>query len=261
MDENFDELFIGSQVRIEDEDGTLMGTIVGIKDGLAEVREWTLQDEEWIETDSIYDILVSSIKSEVFFIETEEDKNLLLTAPSCGNEKNLYNILTSELKDGEMTEQDFEILVKSIAKLVIAEIGVNITTEEKADTTPSAEMSEADAIQDTKEMATASPLLDVVDSTSLSANTESVEPDEAIEEVKEVEEVEAKEADASCCAEDCAHEECECCKDKVDAPAEAAAVDAPAEEAVADEAPAEGEKADFLTLKDLKEFSDLVKML
>jgi DNA-binding ferritin-like protein len=386
------DLFIGSQIRVEDEDGILLGTVVSVKDGVAEVREWIQEDEQWLPTDSIHDILVSSVKLGTFLSDPDDDDDdddEVSTLPYCVDEKNLSNILSSELKDGEMTEQDFEVLVKSIAKLVIAEIGVNVTAEEKADMMPMMEMPEADAAADAQEVAMMPNLVDALGNTlsnvvefyfsahrahwnvqgadfteyhqlfeeiygdvyesidplaenmrklggfppslssmvgmamvkdnssttdaaalandlvaknealiamykavfeiaeendeqgvanflaeridmhekwrwqltaSLSATTQGMKSDEVVEEVKEAEEAEVKEA-AECCAEDCKHDECECCKDKEEAAEEAAAEAEADAEAAEEEAPAEDAKSDQLTLEDLKEFSELVKML
>lgn len=316
LERKSNDLFIGSQICLEEDGDVLFGTVVSVKDGLAEVREWVQEEGQWLPTDSIHDILVSSVKIGVFMSDPDDDDDdddEVSTLPYCIDEKNLSNILTSELKDGEMTEQDFEVLVKSIAKLVIAEVGMKIDppagfsnkpakseedVEEDADTAPVVEMpeedaneaeeatapvdeaveaDEADAPADSEEKS--NPLIDtlkdifeaseddehgiakfiaeridmhekrILQAASLASASETPKAEDAVEEVKEAEEAEVKEA---CCAEDCEHSECDCCKnDEVvsseDAPAEAEAV--------------EGEKSDTLTLKDLQEFSELVKML
>lgn len=299
-----DEIVVGSQVWIDQEDDRIVGTVMAVDAGTAEVREWVYDQERWLPTESIHNIELSSIKSEVFLLEPEEDEDEdeVSTLPYCEDEKNLSNILTSQLKDSEMTEQDFEVLVKSIAKLVIAEVGMKIdppagfsnkpakseeSVDEDADTAPLVETPkevQEDTQEDAQEEEVAAPLADAADENpepidipadseeksdavinTLKAIFEACEENDehgvakfiaeridmyektvlqsstidAVEEVKE-----------ACCAEDCEHSECDCC-DKDEA---VSSEDAPAEVV-------EGEKSETLTLNDLKEFSELVKML
>lgn len=138
-----DDIYIGTQVCIDNEEEKIVGTVLSLKDGMAEIREWIYADDQWSPTDEIHDVLSSSIKSETFLSDPddEDDDDEESTMPYCEDE----NTLAAAAKS--LSEDDFEVLVKSIAKLVIAEIGVTVDSEEKADMMPMMEMPESEPVE------------------------------------------------------------------------------------------------------------------
>jgi hypothetical protein len=238
------EVMIGSQVFFEEQEQKIMGTILTAEDGIATVRVWSEDDDMWLPTETMYDVLVSSLTLEKFLDaadpddDDDDDDDEVSTLPYCEEEKIISNIGTLDLKDSEMTEQDFEVLVKSIAKLVIAEVGLKIDPPAGfSNTRANSEERVGDGVE-----AVHPEEADTAEETAVSE--EAVVAEEAPAEEAPAEEAPVAEAAA---AEEEAAEE---------APAEEPAAE---DAAVAEEAPAAEEKG--LTLQDLKEFSDLVKML
>jgi chemotaxis protein histidine kinase CheA len=234
------ELSVGAQVWFEEQEEKIIGTIVYADDGMVTVRKWEEQEELWHPTETMYDVLASSITINEFLSDSvseepdeDDDEEGDSTLPYCEEEKIISNIGTLDIKDINMTEQDFEILVKSIAKLVIAEVGVKIDPPAGFSNKPAA--TEDDAADDA-----------VVEETSAEeAPAEEAAPEEAPAAAEEApaEEAPAEEAPAE------------------EAPAEEAPADSVEEAAAPAEEPVAEVKELGLTLQDLKEFSDLVKML
>ena len=140
MEVKSDEIKLGSQVVVSIDGEEIFGTVVENEEGKFFVREWTLEEDSWLPTEDISDFSSDLVQAKEFIYigdfpdDDEEDE-----------EEDTDNIATIKSEETEMTEQDFEILVKSIAKLVIAEIGVNVTPGEKADMMPmDPSMGEAD---------------------------------------------------------------------------------------------------------------------
>jgi len=234
------EFMVGSQVFFEEQEQKVLGTILTAEDGVATVRIWSEEEDMWLPTETMYDVLVSSLTLEKFLDaidpdDDDDDDDEVSTLPYCEEEKTISNIGTLELKDSEMTEQDFEVLVKSIAKLVIAEIGLKIDPPAGFSNTAA---NSAERVGEGVEAVTPE-------------DADSTEAPVAEAPVAEAPVAEAPEAPA---AEEASAQEAVA----QEAVVEEAPVAEPAEEAVA-EAPVVEEKG--LTLEDLKEFSDLVNML
>ena len=224
------ELSVGQTVSVDNVEGIIYGTIMEINGDEAAIREWTFTDEEWLPSDAVYDFPLEEAKQENFLtmgLEDDVQEYSEEVVPSGEKSEGIDNVTNTKSKDYEMTEQDFEVLVKSIAKLVIAEIGVKIDAtviEEKQ-----ADEAAIDAPAIEKEVKSEEVAEEVV------AEEEVVAAEEATEVVEEAaaEEAVAEEAPTACANEE--HVD-GCC-----------------------EVPEE--KAAFLTLNDLKEFSDLLDML
>lgn len=237
---------IGSQVFFEDTDGAVYGTVVALDDGMAVVREWNKDEDVWLPTESLHDILASSITDESFLMfdpdEDDDDDDEFSTLPYAtdgekGSTMTDNNMNEENMAEHEtavsMTEQDFEVLVKSIAKLVIAEVGLKIDPPAGFSNTPK---NSPERVGD-----------------AVAATEEAPAAEEAPAEAPVAEEAPAEEAPA----EEVAAEE---------APAE----EAKSEEIVSEEAVVEEEKSEereveeksfALTIEELKEFSDLINTL
>ena len=57
---------IGSQVFFEEQEQKIMGTILTAEDGIATGRVWSEDDNMWLPTETMYDVLVSSLTLEKF---------------------------------------------------------------------------------------------------------------------------------------------------------------------------------------------------
>lgn len=246
METKSSDVMVGSQVRLTDEENAIFGTIVSVSDGMAIMREWIETDDDInpVPTETMYDVLASSLTLEKFLADIDpddddEDDEGESTLPYCEQEKIISNIGTLDIKDSEMTEQDFEVLVKSIAKLVIAEVGVKIDPPAGFSNKPA--VAEDDTAEETE---TAEPVAEAAKEVEAVAETAEAAPAE----------------EAAAPAEEVAAAPVE--EEATDAPAEEAKADSSSDEAEAkDEAEVMEEKSIGLTLADLKEFSDLVKML
>lgn len=233
MEVKSEDIILGSQVVVTIGGEEIFGTVVENEEGKFFIREWALEEDSWLPTDEISDFSSDLVQAKEFiyigdFPDDDDDDDYE------DEEEDTDNMATIKLEDIEMTEQDFEILVKSIAKLVIAEIGVKVDPVEAADEAPA-----EDAVVEAEE-------------TSVVAEAEEAEEAKS----DEIEEVKSENVEESA---EVAEE----------APAEEeAAEEAPVEEAHGcgegcncEKADAEGEKKAALTYEDLKEFSDLIKML
>ena len=235
METKSTELVIGQAVSADNVDEIVYGTIIESNDGEVAIREWTFTDEEWLPSEAVYDFPLEEVTADNFLFKSLDSivqEYNLDDAPYSEEAQGVDNVTTIKSKDYEMTEQDFEVLVKSIAKLVIAEIGFKLD-----------------------------PSIDEVKDAAVETETSEI-AEEVIEEKTSITEEQVTEIETEIKSEEIAEE--------------AAAEDAPAEEAVAEvEAAVEctneehtdeccgaaEEKAAFLTLNDLKEFSDLLDML
>lgn len=232
MEVKSEDIILGSQVVVTIGGEEIFGTVVENEEGKFFIREWALEEDSWLPTDEISDFSSDLVQAKEFiyigdFPDDDDDDYE-------DEEEDTDNMATIKLEDIEMTEQDFEILVKSIAKLVIAEIGVKVDPVEAADEAPAED--------------------EVVEAEETSVVAEAEEAEEAKSD--EIEEVKSENVEESA-------------ESTEEAPVEeVVAEEAPAEEAHGcgegcncEKADAEGEKKAALTYEDLKEFSDLIKML
>lgn len=113
-------------------DGTLRGEPQGMEieatpeEPAALVRVWMLDEEEWVPTN----VTVVSKVSGLEIIDALPDP-ATEGEPSSQDMGESDNMQTIKSEVSDMTEQDFEVLVKSIAKLVVAEVGINIESPEE----------------------------------------------------------------------------------------------------------------------------------
>lgn len=240
METKSTELVIGQAVSADNVDEIVYGTIIESNDGEVAIREWTFTDEEWLPSEAVYDFPLEEVTADNFLFKSLDSivqEYNLDDAPSSEEAQGVDNVTTIKSKDYEMTEQDFEVLVKSIAKLVIAEIGFKLdpSIEEVKDAAVEVETSEiAEEVIEEK-----------------TSNTE--------EQVTEIEtEIKSEEVSEDAPAEEAEVEEAVVVED---APAEEAAAECTNEEHTDECCGVAEEKAAFLTLNDLKEFSDLLDML
>jgi hypothetical protein len=193
---------------------------------IALVRVWMWSDDEWIPTNVTVVAPISVLTAQdslpnMMENETEEEEEDDMSASEDSGMKS-DNLVDSKTEGNEMTEQDFEILVKSITRLVISEMGAKIDAPAGFSNKP-AENTDPSLVEaeDAPEAAEQAPAEEAVVAESTEGETEVAQ--ETVEESPVAEEAAAEE----------------------EAPTEAE--------------PAEQKSA--LTIDDLKEFNDLVKML
>jgi hypothetical protein len=235
MEVKSEDITLGSQVVVTIGGEEIFGTVVESEEGNLFIREWTLEEDSWLPTDEISDFSSELVQAKEFiyigdFPDDDDDDYE-------DEEEDTDNMATIKLEDIEMTEQDFEILVKSIAKLVIAEIGVKVDPVEAVDQ-PVAEDEVAESVEET---------VAVVEGEEDAAEAEDAEEakSDQIEEVKSDNVEESAEVSEEAPAEEATEEEAHGC----------------GEGCGCEKADVAGEKAIALTYEDLKEFSDLIKML
>jgi starvation-inducible DNA-binding protein len=128
METKSTELTIGQTVAVDNVEEIVYGTIIESNNGEVAVREWTFTDEEWLPSEAVYDFPLEEVTADNFLFKSIVQEYNLDDTPSSEEAQGIDNVTTIKSKDYEMTEQDFEVLVKSIAKLVIAEVGVKVDT-------------------------------------------------------------------------------------------------------------------------------------